>query len=201
MLMRFAGVFTSLVLLSGAAFGGIINLNTGAAGSGWNVTQTSGTNNGPGLGVTAPATVLTGTLAFAANLPGFEAFAWANPFGGAVWIGQLGTDGQFSNGGSITCGTICGATSGDYVYTLTLPGSTGGSVVLNGFTGDNGVRSLTVNQSATSLYACTSGGPGTLCAATRSLLARATISPLRLLCKILTDQGAILRDSFLPAPQ
>jgi hypothetical protein len=151
----------------------VMNLNTGTAA--WTVTQESGTDNGLGIGSTNAAVVLVGTLPFAANLPGFEAFAWANPFGGAVWIGQLGTDGQFSNGGSITCGSPCGATTGYYRYDLSFDASFGGSLNLAGFTADNGVRSLTVSQASVgTLYSCTAGGPGTLCAATQTAITAAT---------------------------
>jgi hypothetical protein len=159
-----------------------INLNTGASGSLWQVTQTGGStaNSAAGIGTvgssaTGSAVVLTGTLPFAANLPGFESFAWVNPFGGAVWVGQLSTDGQFSNGGSITCGSPCGAVAGFYAYTFTFDGSLGGSLILNGFTGDNGVRSLSVVQTnGSTLYSCTAGGPGTLCAATQATITGST---------------------------
>jgi hypothetical protein len=162
-----------LVAGTGSLSASVLNLNTGAAA--WQVTQTSGTSNGPGIGVTTPAVFLAGTLPFAANLPGFEAFAWANPFSGAVWVGQLSTDGQFSNGGSITCGSPCGATGGFYTYSLAFDGSLGGSLILGGFTGDNGVRSLTVAQTGgADLYSCTAGGPGTLCAATQTSVTAST---------------------------
>ena len=170
------------LLAAGPASAATINLNTGAAGSAWKVTQTGGStaNSAAGIGAvgssaTGNAVVLTGTLPFAANLPGFEAFAWANSFGGAVWVGQLATDGQFSNGGSITCGTPCGATAGQYTYTNTFDGSMGGSLTLSGFTGDNGVRSLSVVQdNGSTLYSCTVGGPGTLCAATQNAVTAST---------------------------
>ncbi|MCC6242530.1 MAG: PEP-CTERM sorting domain-containing protein [Gemmatimonadaceae bacterium] len=150
-----------------------LNLNTGTAA--WQVTQTTGTANGPAVNTIGPVSVLVGTLPFAANLPGFEAFAWTNPFGGAVWVGQLSTDGQFSNGGSITCGSPCGATAGFYVYTLEFDGSMGGMLNIGGFTGDNGVRSLTVTQTGgLDLYACTSAGPGTLCASTQTSVTATT---------------------------
>ncbi len=151
----------------------VMNLNTGTAA--WSVTQESGTDNGLGIGSTNAAVVLVGTLPFAANLPGFEAFAWANPFGGAIWIGHRDTDGQFSNGGSITCGSPCGATAGYYRYDLSFDASFGGSLNLSGFTADNGVRSLTVSQAGVgTLYSCTAGGPGNLCAATQTAITAAT---------------------------
>ena len=132
-------------------------------------------NNGAALNTQTSAVVLTGTLPFAANLPGFEAFAWVTPFGGAVWVGQMSTDGQFTNGGSITCGSPCGATAGNYVYTYSFDGSNGGSIALNGFTGDNGVRSLSIVQANNAtLYSCTAGGPGTLCAGTQTAVTAAT---------------------------
>ncbi len=170
------------LLAAGPASAATINLNTGAAGSAWKVTQTAGAtaNSAVGIGAvgssaTGNAVVLTGTLPFAANLPGFEAFAWANPFGGAVWVGQLATDGQFSNGGSITCGSPCGATAGNYTYTFAFDGSLGGSLNISGFTGDNGVRSLSVVQTnGSTLYSCTAGGPGTLCAGTQNAVTAAT---------------------------
>jgi hypothetical protein len=164
----------SLALSSLPAQAAIINLNTGTAA--WQVEQTSGPAiNGPALGVSGPAVVLTGTLPFAANLPGFEAFAWANPFGGAVWIGQLATDGQFTNGGSITCGSPCGAVGGNYSYSLSFDASAGGSMILNGFTADNGVRALSVTQAGVgTLYSCTFGGPGTLCAGTQTSITAST---------------------------
>ena len=57
----------------------VVNLNTGAPGSGWTVQQTSGSSNTGGpLNATSAAVALTGTLPLAVNLPGFEAFAWAN---------------------------------------------------------------------------------------------------------------------------
>jgi hypothetical protein len=149
-----------------------LNLNTGTAN--WQVTQTAGTQNGPALNTAGGAQVLTGTLPFAANLPGFESFAWANPFGGAVWVGQLATDGQFSNGGSITCGSPCGAQGGTYIYTLSFSAPLGGTMVLNGFTADNGVRELTVMSGATTLYSCVAGGPGTQCAATQNQVTAST---------------------------
>jgi hypothetical protein len=155
----------------------ILDLNTGAFGSGWTVTQTTGavSNNGAALNTPTSAVVLTGTLPVAANLPGFEPFAWANPFGGAVWVGQLATDGLFTNGGSITCGSPCGATAGNYVYTYSFDGSNGGSIALNGFTGDNGVRSLSIVQANNAtLYSCTVGGPGTLCAGTQAAVTAGT---------------------------
>jgi hypothetical protein len=161
------------VLLAMPAKAAIISLDTGTAA--WQVTQTSGTDNGPGIGNSGPAVVLTGTLPFAANLPGFEAFAWANPFGGAVWVGQLATDGQFSNGGSITCGSPCGAAAGFYQYSLSFDASSGGSMILDGFTADNGVRALSVAQANVgTLYSCTVGGPGTLCAGTQTLITPST---------------------------
>lgn len=170
-LMKIAWLPLIAVTMSAAT----LNLNTGAPGSAWLVSQTSGTNNGLGIGTTAGAVVLTGTLPFAANLPGFEAFAWAAPFSGAVWVGQLATDGQFSNGGSITCGTPCGATAGFYTYTYTFDGSLGGNLTLSGFTGDNGVRSLTVSQTGgANLYGCTVGGPGTLCSGTQNSVTAST---------------------------
>lgn len=156
----------SLALIATPALAATVSLNTGTAD--WQVTQVSGPDNGLG-GSTNSAVVLTGTLPFAANLPGFEAFAWANPFGGAVWVGQLATDGQFSNGGSITCGSPCGATAGFYRYDFTFDASLGGSMILNGFTGDNGVRSLSVTQANNGLlYECTAAGPGNLCAPTQT---------------------------------
>lgn len=168
-------VFSLGLLAAGTAHAGPVNLNTGAAGSLWQVTQTSGTNNGLGIGTTASAVVLTGTLPFAANLPGFEAFAWVNPFGGAVWVGQLATDGQFTNGGSITCGVPCGAQAGLYTYTYSFDAALGGDMVLSGFTGDNGVRSLSVMQANNgTLYSCTAGGPGVLCAGTQSAITAST---------------------------
>jgi hypothetical protein len=171
MLRHAIALFLALVALPAQA--GIINLNTGTAA--WQVTQTSGTDNGLGIGNTNPAVVLVGTLPFAANLPGFEAFAWANPFGGAVWIGQLNTDGQFSNGGSITCGSPCGAMGGFYNYSLSFDASLGGSMILNGFTADNGVRALSVSQANVgTLYSCTVGGPGTLCAGTQTAITPST---------------------------
>lgn len=172
------GLFVAGVLPGATIF----NLNTGAAGSAWQVTQAVGnvSNNGAALNTTTSAVVLTGTLPFAANLPGFEAFAWVNPFAGAVWVGQLATDGQFSNGGSITCGNPCGATAGNYVYTYSFDGSNGGSIALSGFTADNGVQSLSIVQANNStLYSCTAGGPGTLCAATQTAVTAAT-GPLSL---------------------
>lgn len=138
---------------------GTVNLNTGTAG--WQVVQTSGTNNGPGIGNSGSAVILTGDLPFAANLPGFEAFAWANPFSGAAWIGQLATDGQFTNGGSITCGSPCGATAGLYSYSFSFDASLGGSMILSGFTADNFVQSLSVvqaNNGTLYTYTCTPGG-------------------------------------------
>ena len=171
-LMPVAGAAAACSMTVAAA---TINLNTGASGSGWQVKQTSGTANSTvGLNVEGHAVVLTGTLPFAANLPGFEAFAWSNPFGGAIWVGQLATDGQFSNGGAITCGSPCGATAGDYVYTHSFAAGAGGSLVLSGFTGDNGVRSLTVMQGATELYGCSAGGPGLLCAGTQTSVTAST---------------------------
>jgi hypothetical protein len=173
MLARLIALIALIFALPASAV--VLNLNTGAAGSAWTVTQTSGTNNGFGIGTPSSAVVLTGTLPFAPNLPGFEAFAWANPFGGAVWVGQLSTDGQFSNGGSITCGSPCGATAGNYVYSYTFDGSLGGSLVLSGFTGDNGVRALRVEQANNGvLYDCTSGGPGILCAGTQTSVTAST---------------------------
>ena len=107
------------VSLSAATF----NLNTGAAGSLWEVTQTSGNPNGPALNALSPAAVLTGTLPFASSFATPVFFSWADPFGGAVWIGQLATDGQFSDPGrGIVCGTPCGATQGVYTYTYTFNG-------------------------------------------------------------------------------
>ena len=154
-----------LAVATGSASAAVISLNTGTAA--WTVTQTSGTDNGLGIGNTTGSVVLTGTLPFAANLPGFEAFSWANPFGGAVWVGQLPTDGTFTNGGSITCGSPCGAMAGFYTYSYSFDASLGGSMALNGFTGDNGVNSVNVVQANNGLlYSCTIGGPGTLCAAT-----------------------------------
>lgn len=156
----------SLALIATPSLAATVSLNTGTAD--WQVTQVSGVDNGLGAS-TNSAVVLTGTLPFAANLPGFEAFAWANPFGGAVWVGQLATDGQFSNGGSITCGSPCGATAGFYRYDFTFDASFGGSMILNGFTGDNGVRSLSVTQANNGLlYECTAAGPGNLCAPTQT---------------------------------
>lgn len=171
-----------LPLLAMVAPGASYNLNTGAIGSLWQVTQTGGAaaNSGAGIGsvgssATGSAVALTGTLPFAPNLPGFEAFAWVLPFDGAVWVGQLPTDGQFSNGGSITCGSPCGAVGGFYTYTYEFDGSLGGSLSLSGFTGDNGVRSLSVVQTnGSTLYSCTAGGPGTLCAGTQTSITAAT---------------------------
>jgi hypothetical protein len=163
------------MVLAASMSGAVINLNTGALSSAWQVSQTSGTDNGLGLNNVTSAVVLTGTLPFAANLPGFEGFAWSNPFGGAVWVGQRATDGQFTNGGSITCGNPCGATAGNYVFTYSFDASLGGTMVLNGFTGDNGVRSLTVVQANNgTLYSCTVGGPGTLCAGTQTAVTAST---------------------------
>lgn len=174
--------FLLIPLMACSLAAATINLNTGAPGSAWQVTQTGGAsaNSAAGIGTvgssaTGAAVVLTGTLPFAASLPGFEAFAWANPFGGAQWVGQLSTDGQFSNGGSITCGSPCGAVAGFYTYTFTFDGSLGGSLVIDGFTGDNGVRSLSVVQTnGATLYSCTAGGPGTLCAATHTQITAST---------------------------
>ena len=133
--------------------GANLSLNTGFAD--WKVVQTIGTSNdGLPLNTSSSAVVLTGTLPLAVNLPGFEAFAWVNPFGGAAWVGQLASDGHFSNGGSIVCPdpTHCGATAGFYSYSLIVPSEGGGSLALSGFTGDNGVRSLTIMQDASVLY-------------------------------------------------
>lgn len=163
------------VIAAGSASATVINLNTGGAGVAWQVTQVSGTNNGPGIGVSGGAVVLTGDLPFAANLPGFEAFAWANPFGGAVWVGQLATDGQFSNGLTITCGSPCGATDGLYAYTLAFDGSMGGTMALSGFAADNRIVSLDVIQTNNgALYSCTQGGPGTLCGADMAAMVGST---------------------------
>ena len=118
--------------------------------------------------------MLTGSLPLAVNLPGLEAFAWVDPFAGAAWVGQLATDGNFSNGSTIVCGSPCGATGGNYVYTNSFAAEAGGSLVLTGFTADNGVRSLQVTQGATVLYGCTAAGPGTLCAATQSQITAST---------------------------
>jgi hypothetical protein len=171
--MRRSVIAVFAALLAMPVQAATINLNTGTAA--WQVTQTSGTDNGPGIGNAGAAVVLTGTLPFAANLPGFEAFAWANPFGGAVWVGQLATDGQFSNGGSITCGSPCGAAAGFYEYSLSFDASLGGSMILNGFTADNGVRALSVSQANVgTLYSCTVGGPGTLCAGTQTQITLST---------------------------
>lgn len=150
-----------------------INLNTGIAA--WQVAQISGTTpNLNSLNTTTAAQVLTGTLPFAENLPGFEAFAWVNPFGGAVWIGQRNTDGQFSNGGSITCGVPCGATAGVYRYSFSFDGSLGGSINLSGFTGDNRVLALTINQANVGqLYGCTYGG-SVACATTQNSITPGT---------------------------
>jgi hypothetical protein len=170
--MRYA-LATILMLAAVPAKAVVMNINTGTAA--WTVTQVSGIDNGFGIGSSTAAVVLVGTLPFAANLPGFEAFAWANPFGGAVWIGQAATDGQFSNGGSITCGTPCGATAGFYRYDLSFDASLGGSLNLAGFTADNGVRSLMVSQANVgTLYSCTASGPGTLCAATQTAVTAAS---------------------------
>lgn len=167
--------FMLCMIAAGSSSAAVINLNTGGAGVAWQVTQTSGTDNGLGIGVTGSAPVLTGTLPFAANLPGFEAFAWANPFGGAVWVGQLPTDGQFTNGSTITCGSPCGATAGTYSYSLSFDGSPGGSMVLSGFTADNRVMSLNVVQANNgTLYSCTSSGPGTLCAGSQAAVTAST---------------------------
>jgi PEP-CTERM motif len=179
MIKRIILFVLSVFALPVAASAATINLNTGTAA--WQVTQTSGTDNGLGIGTTSSATVLTGTLPFAANLPGFEAFAWVNPFAGAVWVGQRATDGQFSNGGSITCGSPCGAMAGSYRYTFAFDASLGGSLNFSGFTADNGVRSLTIIQANnTTLYSCTAGGPGTLCAATQNAVTP-SFGPLSLL--------------------
>lgn len=167
-------IAVSAVLAALPAEAAIIDLNTGTAA--WQVVQNTGPAiNGPAMGVSGPAVVLTGTLPFAANLPGFEAFAWVNPFGGAVWIGQLATDGQFSNGGSITCGSPCGAVGGTYTYSLSFDASMGGSMYINGFTADNGVRALSVTQANIgTLYSCTVAGPGPLCASTQNSITPAT---------------------------
>jgi len=164
--MKFAWMPVIAMTMSAAT----LNLNTGAVGSGWTVAQTSGS-----LTVSGSAVVLTGTLPFAANLPGFEAFSWVNPFSGAAWVGQLATDGQFSNGGAITCGNPCGAAGGFFTYTYTFDGALGGNLVLSGFTGDNGVRSVSVSQTGgANLYNCTVGGPGTLCAGTQNSITATT---------------------------
>jgi hypothetical protein len=170
-LRTFASRLTLLALSLSPLSAALITLNTGTAS--WQVSQTAGStlNSANALNVSSPAVVLTGTLPFAANLPGFEAFAWANPFGGAVWVGQLNTDGQFTNGGSITCGSPCGATAGNYVYTLTIDAILGGSLTINGFTADNGVRSLSVvSSSSGTLYSCTVG----TCPATQTNVAPST---------------------------
>lgn len=162
-----------LAVATGSASAAVISLNTGTAA--WTVTQTSGTDNGLGIGNTTGSVVLTGTLPFAANLPGFEAFSWVNPFGGAVWVGQLPTDGTFTNGGSIICGNPCGATAGLYSYSYSFDASLGGSMTLSGFTADNRVSSLNVVQANNgNLYSCTVGGPGTLCAATANSITDST---------------------------
>lgn len=166
--------FVALAALAAAvpAQAALVNLNTGTAA--WQVQQVSGPVNLGALGTTTAAQVLTGTLPFAANLPGFEAFAWVNPFGGAVWIGQRNTDGQFSNGGSITCGSPCGATAGIYQYSLSFDASLGGSMNLSGFTADNRVVSLFVNQANVGqLYGCTQGG-AIACAATQNSITPGT---------------------------
>lgn len=143
-----------------------INLNTGAFGSLWTVTQKDGADNGLGLNNTTGAVVLTGTLPFAANLPAFGAYPWANPFDGAVWVGQLDTDGQFSNRGSIPCGNPCGAEPGNYIYRFEFDASQGGTMVLSGFAGDNGLRVFSVFQANNGLlYSCEDSPPGLLCAA------------------------------------
>jgi hypothetical protein len=172
--------FSLLPIIATTMSAATINLNTGTAQ--WQVTQTSGAtaNSAAGIGTvgsaaTGNAVVLTGQLPFASNLPGFEAFAWANPFGGAAWIGQLITDGQFSNPPTITCGNPCGAVAGNYTYTLSFSAALGGSMILSGFTGDNGVRALTVSQTGgADLYSCTVGGPGTLCAGTQNAVTAST---------------------------
>lgn len=151
-----------------------LNLNTGGSGVTWLVKQIDGTNNGPGFNVLTNAVLLTGTLPFAANVPGFEATAWVNPFGGAVWVGQRSTDGQFTNNGSILCGNPCGANPGTYRYTYTFDAPNGGTMILNGFTGDNGVRSLTVTQNNNGIiYSCTAGGL-TPCAPTQAQVTAST---------------------------
>lgn len=144
--MAIALALLAIALATRPAGATTLNLDTGAAGSAWTVTQISGNDNGPGLNTTSTPVILLGTLPFAANLPGFEAFAWANPFGGALWVGQRTTDGQFSNGGSISCGSPCGAAPGVHEYSYVFDASLGGSLTIDGFTADNQVLSLSVIQ-------------------------------------------------------
>ena len=152
-----------------------LNLNTGSAA--WQVKQTSGPVNSVPLNQVGAAVVLTGTLPFANNLdPAFAAAAWANPFGGAVWIGQLVTDGQYSDPArGITCTAPCGAQDGFYEYTYTFNAANGGNLILSGATGDNGIRLLTVTSSVSgSLFSCTQSGPGVNCAASQNTLMATT---------------------------
>ncbi len=161
-----------------------IDLNTGAFGSLWTVTQVSGADNGLGLNNTTGAVVLTGTLPFTANVPEigiYPVYRWANPFGGAVWVGQLATDGQFPNGGSIPCGNPCGAEPATYIYQLVFDASQGGTMVLSGFTGDNGLRVFSVFQANNGwLYSCQDSPPGLLCAAGTSSQVTASTGTLTL---------------------
>lgn len=167
--MRLAWLPLIGMSLSAATF----NLNTGALNSGWQVTQTGGTqNSAAGIGAvgssaTGPAVVLTGTLPFRQNLaPQFQQFAWADPFGGAVWVGQAVTDGSFSGNG---------AAPGFYTYTYSFSAALGGTINLSGFTGDNGVISLNVTQSGgPALYSCTQGPGGTLCASNQTTVTAST---------------------------
>lgn len=161
--LKYFWIPTITVALSAAP----LNLNTGTAN--WQVTQTSGpSNNGAALNTTTNATILTGSLAFLPNMLGFEVYSWINPVNGAMWVGQLASDGNFSNGTTVTCGSICGATGGFYTYTLTFNGGLGGSFLLSAFTGDNTIRSLRVTASNGTLYSCSIGGPGPLCPATQN---------------------------------
>jgi hypothetical protein len=151
-LVMIAAVTASPVVLMAAT----LNLNTGTAD--WQVRQVSGiSNNGLQLNTVTSAVVLTGGLPFAANLPGYEQYAWAGARDGAQWIGQVATDGNFDPGSGCNSASptdACGAMAGTYVYTLTVRGGFGGSFTLSSFTGDNGITSLTVTQGSSTLYAC-----------------------------------------------
>jgi PEP-CTERM motif len=140
-LLKFAAVSMLAAVPSFA-----VSIGTGVTGVNWQLSQQSGPQNvaSLSLGTISSAVVLTGGLPL---LTVFPSGGWFVPTGGASWVGQAVTDGNYettpgncnSAAATTTCGAAAGATFAQYVYAYSLnSGATGGALNFY-FTADNTV--------------------------------------------------------------
>ena len=140
--------FAWLPVLALPAVAAPFTVNTGQAA--WSVVQTSGAANYGTSYSPSSAVILTGTIPTTLGV-------WANGTNGASWVGQLATDGNYTPptgcDAAAYSSSSCGATPGNYVYTLTFAAGVGGNFNF-AFSSDNSVT-LTVMQGSTVLYSGT----------------------------------------------